>query len=928
MGVRAAPPRTASLLFAAALALWAAAPGAAARSDAEGYIASGRKLMERGDFAGAAIEFRNAVQSDPASGEAHYGLGLALVRSGDVQHAEDELRAGGDAGFDRDRVEAGLAELFLKQERYGQILSELHDGSRSPALEAQIRIARGYAAFNLRETAEAEQEFAAAIELAPNPAEAEAGLAQARIAENDLKGGAALLEKAVAGDAHLVKAWVLLARVRDALGDHAGALAAIGRALAVAPEDAAAHLSRAELVVDEDAKQAAADVAAVLDQYPENGRANLLDALIKARRQEWREAEAALMRIPHPEALPQSLFLLARVNLAQGEVGQAGSNIAHYLSLVPDDPAGIGIEAAVLTRRGKPGGAIDLLKKALAAHPDDIALLGLLSDAYARNGQPAEAAATLDRIAAAAPRDAASRTDLAARYLAAGRPEQALEDLAIARASAPLSIPAVSVEIEADLAAGKVEAAAAAADDLIRRNPTDPLGETLRGIVALRKESVEAARAHFSRALELQPDFVTAIIDLAQSYRVERRFAEARAVYDRSLARNAKSVPLLMARADLEFAEGKTADGIAWLERARGADAEAPAPRFRLIGIYIAQKDGAKAVAVARELEAIQPRDPKAIAALGDALLANGDRQTAIETFERVVDMTGQAPDALVRLAEVLVLDGKVPAAYSLMRKAIETNPDDPRIQQALIAFSRKTDTVAASVSFARDLGARAPGDAAIDELTGQLLEAEDKFAEAAEAYAAGVKKAPSSRLTRRLAEAQFRAGAPDAARATLAQWLEAKPDDRAARFLLAGLLAGAKDDSGAIAQYERLVAEKPDDPLALNELAWLYQLTGDGRAAAVAEKARAAAPQSPTVADTLGWILLQKGETERGAALLREAAASPVASPTIRYHLAVALGRTGERDAARRLLDELLQSAADFPDRAAAQKLAAELGG
>src|SRR5262249_18702044 len=155
--------------------------------------------------------------------------------------------------------------------------------------------------------------------------------------------------------------------------------------------------------------------------------------------------------------------------------------------------------------------------------------------------------------------------------------------------------------------------------------------------------------------------------DLAQSYRAERRFDEARGVFDRILQRLPSSVELMIARADLEFADGKRAAGIAWLDRARGADSQAVLPRILLLSAYLETKEPGKAARSGRELEQVAPDDPRAITALAQALLANNDRLTAIAMLEHVVDMTGGAPDALVRLARMRLLDGKMANAYSLM---------------------------------------------------------------------------------------------------------------------------------------------------------------------------------------------------------------------------------------------------------------------
>ena len=103
-------------------------------------------------------------------------------------------------------------------------------------------------------------------------------------------------------------------------------------------------------------------------------------------------------------------------------------------------------------------------------------------------------------------------------------------------------------------------------------------------------------------------------------------------------------------------------------------------------------------------------------------------------------------------------------------------------------------------------------------------------------------------------------------------------------------------------------------------------RLAGDTRARRFAERAYLLAPDVPQAADTLAWIMVQQGEAGTALGLLRKASAAAPGDPSIRYHLAVALNQTGNRDEARKLLASLLAERAAFDDKPAAEKLLAEL--
>ena len=147
-------------------------------------------------------------------------------------------------------------------------------------------------------------------------------------------------------------------------------------------------------------------------------------------------------------------------------------------------------------------------------------------------------------------------------------------------------------------------------------------------------------------------------------------------------------------------------------------------------------------------------------------------------------------------------------------------------------------------------------------------------------------------------------------------------PDDMAAAERVAeiNIATGKFDDA---AKYlELLLKRKPHDPVALNNLAWVYQQQGnDAQARTLARQAYVLSP-GPQTADTLGWILTTAGNAASGVALLRQASGEGAADPRIHYHYAVALKDTGDKDEARKQLETVVANKAEFKEKAEAQKL------
>jgi len=213
----------------------------------------------------------------------------------------------------------------------------------------------------------------------------------------------------------------------------------------------------------------------------------------------------------------------------------------------------------------------------------------------------------------------------------------------------------------------------------------------------------------------------------------------------------------------------------------------------------------------------------------------------------------------------------------------------------------------------------------AIRALKGDVYMAANRPADAAAAYTEANNAAPSPQVVSRTANAMIRSGRPDDAGKLLLDWLTQHPDDMVVTQQLADIdISTAKLDD-AKNHLELLLKHKPHDAVALNNLAWVYQQSGDARAQPLARQAYVLSP-GPQTADTLGWILTTSGNARNGVALLRQASAEPGSDPRILFHYAVALRDTGKREEARKQLETVVAAKGDFKEKTEAQKLLDDL--
>jgi Flp pilus assembly protein TadD len=226
----------------------------------------------------------------------------------------------------------------------------------------------------------------------------------------------------------------------------------------------------------------------------------------------------------------------------------------------------------------------------------------------------------------------------------------------------------------------------------------------------------------------------------------------------------------------------------------------------------------------------------------------------------------------------------------------------------------------------AKELQSKKPDLPSSPALEGDAYVIAGDYAKAAEAYAASFKQSPSALLAIKTAKAKATAGDADGAASILRDWSKAHPEDKAVLVLLSTYDLAAHRFDAAKEELESVGDKLSQDPVVLNNLAWLYQKIGDPKARTVAERAYLTAPNLAQTKDTLGWILVQQGQAAAAVGLLQEASAAATANLEIRYHLAVALSQTGRQEEALKILTELIKASGSFDDKPEAEKLLAEL--
>ncbi len=933
MGMFSGAPRTRAIGSAVAVSLIGLAPVgvfAAATEESSRFYEDAQVYLDKGNVPAAIVQLKNAIVVDPEDATLRFALGSAYLRIGNPDAAESEFKAAWAAGLDQARIIGPLAQAYLLQGEYEELLDSLSPVGHTDAVASDILISRGYAQIGLRQFDEADLSFTDAISLSANAVGAHIGRAQLLLQRGLLTEAERQIDSALKITPNSPQALGLKGEIRRLAKDESAAERYFDDALAADPYLVIARIGRAALRIDQGRLQdAEGDVQQILALAPDAVAANFLEALILARRDEFRAASDRLVKLtPELSSYPPSLYLLALLHYKQNEVEQAETFLKRYVGLVDTDVGARKILGGLLLAKGSTNEALKVLMLAAELAPQDGQVLALLGSASMQAGRYAEAASWFDKAVAATPDDLRmpTQTQLAAPSVPIGHPDAAIEEMQAAINLDPGGAQARVLLVLTQLRNGELERAAAVAGDLVARMPDSPIAHNLSGAVDFAKDNLAAARGSFETAIRLDPAFAPAQVNLGRLNEREGEFGAAKGNYEAVLERDPLSVVAMSAIAELELKQGRVAEAEHWLEKAAQSDERSIAPRLFLVRVHLDRGDSAAAMAVARDLQRIAPESFEVLDSIAEAQVAAGKTADALATARHMAVLAPQTAPAQFRLAQTLRQAGDVVGSQSALENAIALDDAFLPAHRGLVAQELQSGNGERALQLAAEWRMRHATSAGGDILVGDVLSYQGAYTGAAAAYSAAFAKEVSSENALRFYEALLQAGRQRETVDGLAKWANDHPGDQAAHFALASAFLVTKQYDAARDVYERQLKKDPENPVLLNNLAWLYGDVDDQRALPYAERAYTLAPRVSAIADTLGYLLIRNGQLERGLELLQRVHSEAPEFSDAAYHLAVALEMSGRDVEARTLLEKLLSSRATFIGREEAEVLMQKL--
>ena len=900
--------------------------------DAGEYLDDAQEYFDQGEYRTAVIQLKNALQAEPDNKEARLLLGKTYLKLEDGPSALKELSRARDLGVPRELVLVPLGQACLMSGETDKLLQTITPEADDPLqIKIDILLLHGQAYLGRQQFDMADEKFSKVLELQPAAAEALAGKARIAFHNRDMAGAAELADKALAEDDQMVDAWVVKGQLLRDAGNQQEALSAFQKALDIAPSNVPARLGKSMslIALGEDGK-AGAEMDQLLQRNPNLFMAHYVKALALYQQHQLIPAQESVQRALNlaPGHIASHL-LSGTIDYQQGHLNQAEEHLRRVLNQRPDDKQAAKLLAATLLKLKEPGEALDVLTPGISSAMDDLQYLSLLGGAYLGMGDAVKGLEYMEKAIALAPELASIRTQLALGLLALGEDEKAIGELQTA-VDLNQGLPQADALLVMTYLRNKdFDNALIAAEAYSMKMPDSPVPLNMKGAAYFGKGDYKAASNSYEAAVGIQPDFLPAYINLAQLDLLANDPNAAKIRYQKVLSYDEGNLKALLALAALANYDGQTGETEKWLKQACDHHPEATQPALMLAEYYLRQGETQKAEDWARKTSIAHPQDQQALKTLAHSQLQAGEDKEALKTLRSLVDVAPKSPEAYYLLSLVQLKLKKSEEARESLREALNLQADYPAAQLALGRFYISGKKFDDAFDIANDLKQAHPDAVFGYELEGDIFYARQQFKEASGVYTLAYGKANSGPIAQKLFQTHLRAGEQDAAYDALRQWLARQPQDIQTRSLLATALQSAGQQQQAIDEYLKILEDDGENLTALNNIAWLYQETGKiAEARRYAEHAHELAPDKPEITDTLGWILVQNGDTNRGLVLLQEARVKAPHIPEIHFHMAVALAKAGRVDESRKELDRLLKTGKDFQGVDEARKLREQLGG
>lgn len=874
----------------------------------EDYFAAGKAVLEKNDFAAAVIQFKNAVERDPANAEARYFLGYALGKIGDLRDAEAQVRKAIEIGYDQNVARPVLVEMLanLGDSKSALIEAASVDMLTRPEAKAQVIALKGDVLFSETRVKEAEAAYQEALTVDSLNTTALAGQARALVWRGDLSAAQRIADQVLARSPDDVRALLIRASVLQKTGKLKESIAVLDRVVSLNPLHFFAYTSLLPALISAgDLAGAKSRLARLQEVAPKTVPTYYLEGLVAYASKDLektRELVRQVLKVVPDHS--RALLLGGMVESDLGNYGLAIRDLERLVALLPTEPVARRLLARAYFASGQTDRARTEMNEVLRMAPDD-------ADALALGGEIAIARrdfkAAIDyfrRAVTGRPANAVLRTRLGEARLFSGDVDQGLKDLEAARALAGGRMMADAALVAYRLSRKEVPGALELAKSMVSEEPENPVSQQTLATAARASRDYTSARKALEKLSMLTSDGLPATRQLAEVDVLEGHPEAARSRLSAFLERQPRNEEAALLLAAVARRTGEPSEAVLKiLDSAIAANPLASRARLEKMTLLLANGDTAQALDAAQQAISIIGEDPAYLLVLAKAQSVAKEYTQAITTYGKLSRALPNSRVPYMGQVEVYAAEQKWKLAREAAVRAVGASPDDVAARLVLVDTGIRAEMFDQAVKDALAIQGKWPDAASGYSAEAHAYLAQRRTADAEGALRKGIARTRDPTLVTRLAALYQGQDRKAEAEAFLEKWFADHPDDVVTLDALGRSALDAKDFASAERWFRKALQAKPSNAAVLNNLAWALGKLKNPEAVVVARRAVEAEPKAAQFQATLGAIQLGLGDPAGAEAVLRKAIDQQPSLSWAHVHLGRALLAQGKKDEAKKAL-------------------------
>lgn len=476
-----------------------------------------------------------------------------------------------------------------------------------------------------------------------------------------------------------------------------------------------------------------------------------------------------------------------------------------------------------------------------------------------------------------------------------------------------------------------------------------------------RRKDCAAALAEYQKLAEAFPKNPQFAFSVGNTYLQQKDTNSARQAFERALSLDKDYLPALERIIGLDLDAARREDAF---QKVQGKISEMPgnAPlQLLLAKVLLAQRETNKAeMAMLKAIE-LNPELLSGYVLLAGLYVSTQRHQEALDRLEAVLVKQTNAIGALMTAAAIQDELKNFPGSRDYYERILAAYPNSPAaLNNLAYIYSEHLNRPDRAFELAEKARAVLPRDPAAADTLGWILYKRGEYGRALgllEESAAMLPEHPEALF--HLAMVQYALGQEEPARANFEKSLAPKRDfpgkSEGEQRLAILTMKVEQRDANTTRQLEKLLEERPADPIILGRLARIYEATGEPAKAArlyetqlkqnpnnvtammklagfyfehgknsakamdLAKKARSLAPQEPATGHLLGRLAYASGDQKWAVSLLQESARKLPEDPQVALDLARAQFGNGQLREAEASLTKVI--ALDGPKKLAARE-------